>query len=105
MVEFIAIIIPRPARRPARRGGPCALRGNRLRYMAPSTVLPESFARAVAALHAVTPRPEIVLEDLSAPQRLAPYAHAIGGVRHPHGGGGAPPPPRPLAHAARRHHP
>jgi len=48
--------------------------------MAPSTVLPESFARAVAALRSVTPRPEIVLEDLSAPQRLAPYAHAIGGV-------------------------
>jgi hypothetical protein len=48
--------------------------------MAPSTVLPESFARAVAALRSVTPRPEIVLEDLSAPQRLAPYAHAIGGI-------------------------
>jgi Protein of unknown function (DUF3000) len=48
--------------------------------MAPSTVLPESFARAVAELHSVTPRPEIVLEELSAPQRLAPYAHAIGGV-------------------------
>ncbi len=48
--------------------------------MAPSTVLPESFARAVAALRTVTPRAEIVLEDLSAPQRLAPYAHAIGGT-------------------------
>ena len=48
--------------------------------MAPSTVLPESFARAVAALGSVTPRPEIVLEDLAAPQRLAPYAHAIGGI-------------------------
>ena len=48
--------------------------------MAPSTVPPESFARAVAALRSVTPRPEIVLEDLSAPQRLAPYAHAIGGT-------------------------
>jgi hypothetical protein len=48
--------------------------------MAPSTVLPESFARAVAALRTVTPRPEIVLEDLSAPQRLAPYAHAVGGI-------------------------
>jgi hypothetical protein len=48
--------------------------------MAPSTVSPESFARAVAALHSVTPRPEIVLEELSAPQRLAPYAHALGGI-------------------------
>ena len=48
--------------------------------MAPSTVLPESFARAVAALRSVTPRPEIVLEELSAPQRLAPYAYAIGGT-------------------------
>jgi len=48
--------------------------------MAPSTVLPESFARAVAALRTITPRAEIVLEDLSAPQRLAPYAHALGGV-------------------------
>src|SRR2546430_1867054 len=101
MVEFIAIIIPRPARRPARRGGLCALRGNRLRYMAPSTVLPESFARAVAALHAVTPRPEIVLEDLSAPQRLAPYAHAIGGAVPPARAGGATPPPRPRSRPAR----
>jgi len=48
--------------------------------MAPSTVLPESFARAVAALRTVTPRPEIILEDLSPPQRLAPYAHALGGI-------------------------
>src|SRR5206468_9064107 len=48
--------------------------------MAPSTVPPESFARAVAALRSVAPRPEIVLEDLAAPQRLAPYAHAIGGI-------------------------
>lgn len=48
--------------------------------MAPSTALPESFTRAVAALRRVTPRPEIALEELSAPQRLAPYAHAIGGI-------------------------
>ena len=48
--------------------------------MAPSTVLPESFARAVDRLRAVTPRPEILLEDMSAPQRLAPYAFALGGI-------------------------
>jgi len=48
--------------------------------MAPSTVLPESFAHAVAALRSVVPRPEIILEDLAAPQRLAPYAHALGGI-------------------------
>src|SRR5438874_1985634 len=48
--------------------------------MAPSTVPPESFARAVAALRSVVPRPEIQLEDLAPPQRLAPYAHAIGGI-------------------------
>ena len=48
--------------------------------MAPSTVLPESFARAVDGLRAVIPRPEILLEDMSAPQRLAPYAYALGGI-------------------------
>lgn len=46
--------------------------------MAPSTVLPEAFARAVVSLQSIRPRPEIVLEDVPAPQRLAPYAHAIG---------------------------
>src|SRR2546430_2838339 len=48
--------------------------------MASSTVIPESFERAVAALRSVVPRPEIILEDLPAPQRLAPYAHALGGI-------------------------
>jgi hypothetical protein len=48
--------------------------------MAPSTAVPESFARAVAGLRSVTPRPEIVLEDLPAPQRLAPYSFAVGGI-------------------------
>ncbi|HZN16978.1 MAG TPA: DUF3000 domain-containing protein [Micromonosporaceae bacterium] len=46
--------------------------------MAPSTVFPEAFARAVVSLQSIRPRPEIVLEDVPAPQRLAPYAHAIG---------------------------
>src|SRR5690242_269105 len=52
--------------------------------MAPSTVLPNTFVRAVDSLLAVVPRPEILLEELPAPQRLAPYAHALGGtvIRH-----------------------
>ena len=48
--------------------------------MAPSTAAPESFARAVAGLRSVVPRPEIILEDLPAPQRLAPYSFALGGI-------------------------
>jgi hypothetical protein len=48
--------------------------------MAPSTVLPDTFVRAVDGLLAVTPRPEVVLEELPAPQRLAPFAHALGGT-------------------------
>jgi hypothetical protein len=48
--------------------------------MAPSSVFPETFVRAVASLRAVVPRPEIALEDLAAPQRLAPYAHAMAGT-------------------------
>jgi Protein of unknown function (DUF3000) len=53
--------------------------------MAPSTVVPDLFARAVDGLLAVTPRPEIVLEELPAPQHLAPYAHALGGTVSRHG--------------------
>lgn len=45
--------------------------------MAPSTVLPDTFARAVASLLAVTPRPEITLGELPPPHRLAPFAHAL----------------------------
>ena len=45
--------------------------------MAPPTVLPETFARAVAGLRAVAPRKEIALEEVGAPQRLAPYAFAL----------------------------
>jgi Protein of unknown function (DUF3000) len=48
--------------------------------MAPSTVVPDTFASAVRSLHAVPPRPEIALEEMTPPQRLAPYAHAIGGT-------------------------
>lgn len=45
--------------------------------MAPSTVLPETFARAVAGLRTAAPREEIRLEEVKAPQRLAPYAFAL----------------------------
>jgi hypothetical protein len=47
--------------------------------MAPPTVLPEAFARAVAGLRAGAPREEILLEEVGAPQRLAPYAFALSG--------------------------
>ncbi len=39
---------------------------------------PEEFRAALEALATVAPRPEIVLEHIPAPQRLAPYAHAVG---------------------------
>ncbi|MEV0807891.1 DUF3000 domain-containing protein [Micromonospora sp. NPDC050200] len=45
--------------------------------MAPPIALPETFARAVAGLRSVAPRAEIVLEEVGAPQRLAPYAFAL----------------------------
>lgn len=44
--------------------------------MVPSTVAPEAFTRAVGTLRAVRPRDEILLEEISAPRRLAPYAFA-----------------------------
>lgn len=43
----------------------------------PPTVLPEAFARAVAGLRAATPRGEIEIEEVGAPQRLAPYSFAL----------------------------
>jgi hypothetical protein len=39
---------------------------------------PEDFRAALDALARVTPRPEITLEHIPAPQRLAPWAHAVG---------------------------
>jgi hypothetical protein len=52
--------------------------------MGPSTALPDPFHRAVEGLRAVRPRPEILLEEITAPKRLAPYAFALGAtvVRH-----------------------
>lgn len=53
--------------------------------MGPSTVTPETFTRAVAGLRPVPPRPEISLDEVPAPQRLAPYAFALGGTVLRHG--------------------
>ena len=39
--------------------------------------VPEEFSRALAAIRAAHPRPEVVLEETPAPQRLAPYAVAL----------------------------
>ncbi|MGH3737870.1 MAG: DUF3000 domain-containing protein [Micromonosporaceae bacterium] len=44
--------------------------------MVPSTAIPEAFTRAVGGLRAVRPRVEILLEEISPPKRLAPYAFA-----------------------------
>lgn len=45
--------------------------------MSPPIALPETFARAVAGLRSVPARPEIVIEEVGAPKRLAPYAFAL----------------------------
>ncbi|MCP2234264.1 Protein of unknown function (DUF3000) [Prauserella halophila] len=42
------------------------------------TQAPEEFRQAVAALQALQPRPEVSLEPIKAPQRLAPWAYALG---------------------------
>ena len=39
---------------------------------------PEDFQRAVASLSNVTVRPEVTLESIRPPQRLAPYSYALG---------------------------
>lgn len=41
------------------------------------TEAPEIFRAAVAALQSVRPRPEIVIEPIRPPQRLAPWSYAI----------------------------
>lgn len=46
--------------------------------MAELTGLPEDFARAIDALRVARPRPEIILEEVTAPRRLAPYSFALG---------------------------
>ena len=45
--------------------------------VSPSTAVPAIFARAVRDLRSAHPRPEIEIEEVSPPARLAPYAFAI----------------------------
>ncbi len=45
--------------------------------MASPSAVPEAFTRAVAGLRAGAPRPEILLEEIAAPQRLAPHSFAL----------------------------
>jgi hypothetical protein len=45
--------------------------------MTSSTVLPETFTRAVADLRAVRPRAEIAVEEVPPPRRLAPFSYAV----------------------------
>jgi hypothetical protein len=45
--------------------------------MATPTASPEAFTRAVAGLRAAAPRSDILLEEIAAPQRLAPWAFAL----------------------------
>lgn len=45
--------------------------------MTSSTVLPETFTRAVADLRAVRPRAEIAVEEIPPPRRLSPFAYAM----------------------------
>jgi hypothetical protein len=44
----------------------------------PENEPPAAFRAALESLATVTARPEIVLEHIPAPQRLAPWAHAVG---------------------------
>lgn len=52
---------------------------------AASTAAPPAFVRAVQALRSARPRPEIELEEVPAPQRLAPYSYALSGTVLRHG--------------------
>ena len=45
--------------------------------MGPTSAAPEAFTRAVAGLRAAAPREEILLEEIAAPQRLAPFGFAL----------------------------
>ena len=45
---------------------------------APPPVQPAAFAAGLAALATVHPRAEVEIEQIPAPQRLAPWAHALG---------------------------
>jgi len=45
--------------------------------MASPSAVPEAFTRAVAGLRVAAPRPEILLEEIAPPQRLAPFSFAL----------------------------
>jgi hypothetical protein len=45
--------------------------------MATPSAAPDAFTRAVAGLRVPSPRADILLEEIPAPQRLAPYAYAL----------------------------
>jgi len=45
--------------------------------MATPSAAPDAFSRAVGGLRAAGPRPEILLEEIPAPQRLAPFSYAL----------------------------
>jgi Protein of unknown function (DUF3000) len=45
--------------------------------MAHPTAAPEAFTNAVAGLRAAAPRAEILIEEIGAPQKLAPYGFAL----------------------------
>jgi len=44
----------------------------------PAAEKPADFQAALEALATVHPRPEVVVEQIPAPQRLAPWSHAVG---------------------------
>jgi hypothetical protein len=48
--------------------------------MAPTTVPPDAFTRAVTRLQAGQHRPEIILEEVPAPRQLAPFGYAMSGT-------------------------
>lgn len=47
--------------------------------MAPSIAVPALFTRALEELRSVAPRPEILVEEMPPPQRLAPFSYALSG--------------------------
>ncbi|MDQ3505248.1 MAG: DUF3000 domain-containing protein [Actinomycetota bacterium] len=44
----------------------------------PQDPVPAVFIDAIASLRTVSPRPEIQLDEIAGPARLAPYSHALG---------------------------
>lgn len=44
----------------------------------PQAPVPAVFRDAIASLRTVVPRPEITLDEIAGPARLAPYSHALG---------------------------